>query len=116
MKENLFLSQLEELANKYNLQIHHWGLSTRFDLKIDSGGLLLARIDYNQTNDSIMNIQMPNSYMLSLRCEKMRCIMAVGWVTIQTLNAFEKHTKELIENFKKCLVEQRKEFLETDFD
>ena len=116
MKENITISQLEEMANKYSLQIHPWGWTTRFDLKIDSGGLLLARIDYNQTNDSIMNIQMPNSYMLSLRCEKMRCIMAVGWVTIQTLNAFEKQTKKLIENFKKCLVEQRKDFLEKDFD
>jgi hypothetical protein len=116
MIENVTISQLEEIATKYSLQIHHWGWTTRFDLKIDSGGLLLARIDYSQADDIIMNIQMPNSYMLSFRGDKMRYIMTEGWVTIQSLNDFEKHTKELIENFKKCLVEQRKDFLEKDFD
>ena len=112
MKENVTLSQLEEIATKYSLQIHHLGWTTIFDLKIDSGGLLLARIVYNQVDDSIMNIQMPNSYILSFRG---RYIMTEGWVTIRTLANFEKHTKELIENFKKCLVEQRKDFLEKDF-
>lgn len=112
MKENVTLSQLEEIATKYSLQIHHLGWTTIFDLKIDSGGLLLARINYNQVDDSIMNIQMPNSYILSFRG---RYIMTEGWVTILTLNTFEKHTKKLIEYFKKCLVEQRKDFLEKDF-
>ena len=116
MKENLFLSQFEELANKYSLQIHHWGWTTRFDLKLDGGGLLLARIDYNQTDDSIMNVQMPDRYVLSFRGDKMRYIMSDGWISIPTLKAFENHTIYLIENYKKCLVEQRKDFLENDFD
>ena len=36
MKENVTISQLEDVANKYSLQIHHWGWTTRFDLKIHS--------------------------------------------------------------------------------
>ena len=115
MKENVTLSQLKELANKYSLQIHHWGWTARFDLKIHNGGLLLARVDY--IVDVITNITMPVKYVLYFSNEfKCKHICTDGWLEIKTLSEFEKHTKELIENFKKCLVEQRKDFLENDFD
>lgn len=115
MKENVTISQLEELATKYSLQIKHWGWTTRFDLKIHSGGLLLARVDY--IGDLITNINMPVKYVLYFSNEfKCKHIFTDGWIDVLTLNDFEKHTKELIENFKKCLVEQRKDFLEKDFD
>lgn len=117
MKENVTISQLEELANKYSLQIHHWGWTTRFDLKIHNGGLLLARVDYYENSDLIMNIRMPVKYLLYFSDEfKCKHICTDGWIDIKTLAKFEKHTKELIEYFKKCLVEQRKDFLEKDFD
>lgn len=115
MKENVTISQLEDVANKYSLQIHHWGWTSRFDLKIHNGGLLLARVDYD--GDLIMNIKMPEKYELHFSNEiKRKNICTDGWLDIKTLAKFEKHTKELIENFKKCLVEQRKDFLEKDFD
>lgn len=115
MKENITISQLEELANKYSLQIHHWGWTTRFDLKIHNGGLLLARVDY--VDDLIMNIKMPEEYELYFSTEfNCKNICTNGWVDVKTLAKFEKQTKKLIENFKKCLVEQRKAYLEKDFD
>lgn len=115
MKENVTISQLEDVANKYSLQIHHWGWTTRFDLKIHNGGLLLAMVDY--IGDLITNITMPVKYVLYFSDEfKCKNICTDGWLDIRTLAKFEKHTKELIEYFKKCLVEQRKDFLEKDFD
>lgn len=115
MKEDITISQLEELANKYSLQIHHWGWTTRFDLKIHNCGLLLARVDYY--GDLIVAIKMPEKYELYFSNEfKCKNICTDGWLEIKTLAKFEKHTKELIEYFKKCLVEQRKDFLEKDFD
>src|SRR5574344_606499 len=114
MKENVTISQLKESANKYSLQIKHWSLTTRFDLKIHNGGLLLARVDYD--GDLIMDIMMPQKYELHYFIGfKYRNICTDGWLKINDLAKFEKHTKELIENFKKCLVEQRKDFLENDF-
>lgn len=115
MKENVTISQLEEMSNKYSLHIHHWGWTTRFDLKIHNGGLLLARVDYG--GDLIMDIKMPVKYELYFSNEFNReNIRTNGWLDIKTLAQFEKQTKKLIEEFKKCLVKLRKDFLETDFD
>ena len=83
--------------------------------KNDNGGLLLARVDY--IGDLITNINMPVKYVLYFSNEfKCKHICTDGWIDVLTLNTFEKHTKKLIEYFKKCLVEQRKDFLEKDFD
>lgn len=113
MKEDITISQLEDVANKYSLQIHHWGCY--FDLKIHNGGLLLAKVDC--IGDLILNITMPEKYELYFSNEfKCKNICTNGWLEIKTLAKFEKHTKELIEYFKKCLVEQRKDFLDKDFD
>ena len=117
MKENVTLSQLKEVANKYSLQIHPWSWTSTFDLKIHNGdvGLPLARVVYS--GDLIMNIVMPIKYVLCFFDEfNYKPICTDGWLEIKTLSEFEKHTKELIEYFKKCLVEQRKDFLEKDFD
>lgn len=83
MKENVTISQLEDVANKYSLQIHHWGWTTRFD----NGGLLLARVDY--IGDLITNITMPVKY------NEFKC--TDGWIDVLSLNNFEKHTKKLID-------------------
>ena len=113
----MIISQIEELANKYSLQIHHWGWTTRFDLKIHNGGLLLARVDYVENGDLITNIKMPEKYELYFSDKfKYKNICTDGWIDVKTLDKFEKQTKKLIEYFKKCLVEQRKDFLENDFD
>lgn len=115
MTEDVTISQLEDVANKYSLQIHHWGWTTRFDLKIHNGGLLLARVYY--IGDLITNITMPVKYELYFSNEfKCKNICTYGWIDVLSLNNFEKHTKKLIESFKKCLVEQRKDFLEKDFE
>lgn len=115
MKENVTISQLKELATKYSLQINHWGWTTAFDLKIHNGGLLLARVAY--IGDVITNINMPVKYVLCFFDGfNYKPICTDGLFEIKTLAEFEKHTKELIEYYKKCLVEQRKDFLEKDFD
>lgn len=115
MKENITLSQLEELSNKYGLLIHYWGWTKTFDLKIHNGGLLLARVNFD--NDLIAAIRMPVKYELHFSDTLNReNICTNGWVDVETLVQFENQTKKLIENFKKCLVKLRKDFLETDFD
>lgn len=115
MKENITISQLEEMSNKYSLHIHPWGWTQTFDLKIHNGGLLLARVNFY--NDLIVAIRMPEKYELHFSNTLNReNICTNGWVDVKTLAQFEKQTKKLIEEFKKCLVKQRKDFLETDFD
>ena len=67
--------------------------------------------------DLITKINMPVKYVLYFSNEfNCKNICTDGWIDIETLTNFEKHTKKLIETFKKCLVEQRKYFLEKDFD
>ena len=117
MKENVTISQLEEIATKYSLQIHPWSWTSTFDLKIHNGdvGLPLARVVYS--GDLIMTIVMPVKYVLGFFDGlNYKPICTDGCFEIKTLSEFEKHTNELIEYFKKCLVEQRKDFLEKDFD
>lgn len=115
MKENITISQIEELANKYSLQIKLWCWTSTFDLKIHNGGLPLARVVY--AGDLIMSIVMPVKYILGFFDGfNYKPICTDGWFEIKTLAEFEKHTKKLIEYYKKCLVEQRKDFLEKDFD
>lgn len=115
MKENITISQIEELSNKYSLHIHPWDGCKTFDLKIHNGGLLLASVSY--VDDLITEIRMPVKYELYFSNEfNCKNICTNGWINVKTLARFEKQTKKLIESFKKCLVEQRKDFLEKDFD
>lgn len=92
MKENVTISQLEELATKYSLQIKHWGWTTRFDLKIHNGGLLLARVDY--IGDLITNIIMPEKYVLYFSNEfKCKRICTDGWIDVLSLNTLKNIRK-----------------------
>ena len=115
MKENITISQLEEMSNKYGLHIHPWSWCKTFDLKIHNGGLLLARVNFD--NDLIVAIRMPDKYgVFYSDVFNRENIGTSGWIDVTTLAQFEKQTKKLIEEFKKCLVKLRKDFLEKDFD
>lgn len=117
LEEYITISQLEKVTNKYsgNLQIQPWDWSNTFDLKIHNG-LLLARVDYFDDSDLIAKIIMPIKYRLYFSTElNCRNIGSYGLFNIKTLDEFENQTRILLENYKKCLVEQRKDFLENDF-
>lgn len=160
MIEDVKVSKILELADKYSLKVADYQFSPKFDLKM-SCGLLVARVKYAVYNDLVENIEMPKEYTSwpgdgghrYIMCQGWMnaqglllarvnfdndLIVAIrmpdkygvfyselfnrenigtsGWVDVTTLAQFEKQTKKLIEDFKKCLVKLRKDFLETDFD
>lgn len=64
-----------------------------------------------KADDKILNVLMP----YNLTTFNGEITFSGNYYPI-TLENIEIQLKKLIENFKKCLVEQRKDFLEKDFD
>lgn len=114
MTENVNVSKIIELADKYSLKVSDYQFSTKFELKM-SCGLLVARIKYTEFDNSVVNIEMPEGYTSFLGAEGHIYILCQGWVNTQGLFSFERKLKFLLEDYKKCEVECRKLELENDF-
>lgn len=114
MTEDVKVSKIIELADKYSLKVADYQFSTKFDLKL-SCGLLVARVKYTEFDNSVVNIEMPEGYTTFSGDGGNRYILCKGWVNAQGLFSFERKLKFLLENFKKCEVECRKLDLEKDF-
>lgn len=115
MTENVKVSKIIELADKYSLKVSDYQFSTKFDLKL-SCGLLVARVKYTEFYNSVVNIEMPEGYTTFPGNEGQCYILCKGWMNAQGLVSFERKLKFLLENFKKCEIECRKLELEKDFD
>lgn len=111
MTEDVKISKIIELANKYNLKVCKYIFNPQLDLKL-SCELLVAKVKYT-TFDDVVNIEMPKKYISDLLSESIVC---QGWWQPQGLFSFERKIKFLLENYKKCVVEYRKFALENDFD
>ena len=114
MIEDVKVSDILEIADKYSLKVADYQFSPNFDLKM-SCGLLVARVKYTEFDNSVVNIEMPEGYTSFLGAEGNRYILCKGWVNAQGLFSFERKLKFILENFKKCEVECRKLELESDF-
>lgn len=114
MTEDVNVSNIIEIANKYNLKVEDYRFSPKFDVKM-SCGLLVARIKYTTFNDLVENIEMPKEYTSWPGDGGHRYIMCQGWMNAQGLFSFERKVQFLLENYKKCAVECRKLDLENDF-
>lgn len=115
MTEDVNVSKILELADKYSLKVTDYQFSTKFDLKM-SCGLLVARVKYTEFDNSVVIIEMPEGYTTFSGNDGHIYILCKGWVNAQGLFSFERKLKFLLENFKKCEVECRKLELEKDFD
>lgn len=114
MIEDVNVSKILEIADKYNLKIADYQFSPKFDVKM-SCGLLVARVKYAVYNDLVENIEMPKEYTSWPGDGGHRYIMCQGWMNAQGLFSFERKVQFLLENYKKCEVECRKLDLENDF-
>lgn len=114
MTEDVNVSKIIDLANKYNLKVEDYRFSPKFDVKM-SCGLLVARIKYTTFNDLIENIEMPQGYITWPGDGGNKYILCKGWMNAQGLFSFERKVQFLLENYKKCEVECRKLELENDF-
>ena len=115
MTEDVKISKIIELADKYNLKVENYRFSSKFDLKL-SCGLLVARVDYTEFDDLVVNIEMPEKYVTGFPSDEgHRFILCQGWMQAQGLFSFERKVKFLLENLKRCEVECRKLDLESDF-
>lgn len=115
MTEDVNVSKILEIADKYSLKVADYQFSPKFDVKL-SCGLLVARVKYAVYNDLVENIEMPEGYTTFPGNEGQCYILCKGWVNVQGLFSFERKVKFLLENYKKCEVECRKLELEKDFD
>lgn len=115
MTEDVNVSKIIEIADKYSLKVADYQFSPKFDLKM-SCGLLVARVKYAVYNDLVENIEMPKKYTSWPGDGGHRYIMCQGWMYAQGLFSFERKVQFLLENYKKCEVECRKLDLENDFD
>ena len=115
MTEDVNVSKIIELANKYNLKVEKYKFNYIIILKL-SCGLIVARIKYTTFNDLVEYIEMPEEYITDfLSDDGHRYILCQGWIQAQGLFSFERKVKFLLENFKRCEVERRKLDLENDF-
>lgn len=115
MTEDVNISKIIELADKYNLKVAEYQFSPKFDVKL-SCGLLVAKITYSRFNKLVENIEMPQEYTSWQGGDGHRYMGCQGWMQAQGLFSFERKIKFLLENYKKCEVECRKLELENDFD
>lgn len=114
MTEDVKISKIIELANKYNLKVEKYKFSYKISLKM-SCELLVATVEYTSF-DVVVNIEMPREYITGfLGDEGHRFILCQGWMQVQGLFSFERKLQFLFENYKKCEVEYRKLDLENDF-
>lgn len=113
MIEDVDVSDIIELANKYNLKVEYYRFSPKVDVKL-SCGLLVARIKYTTFNELVENIEMPREYITGFP-KGHRYILIKGWINAQSLFSFERKLQFLLENYKKCKCECRKLELENDF-
>ena len=114
MTEDVKISKIIELANKYNLKVEKYKFCYKISLKM-SCGLLVAIVEYTSF-DYVVNIEMPREYITCfLGDEGPRFIICHGWMNAQGLFSFERKLQFLLENHKKCEVECRKLDLENDF-
>ena len=115
MTEDVKISKILEIANKYNLKVADYQFSpNKFDVKL-SCGLLVARVKYAVYNDLVEYIEMPQGYTSWPDDGNYRYILCKGWMQAQGLFSFERKLQFLLENYKKCEVECRKLDLENDF-
>lgn len=115
MTEDVKISKIIELANKYNLKVEKYKFCYKISLKM-SCGLLVARIKYTTFNDLIEYIEMPQGYTTCPGDGGNKYILLCnGWMNAQGLFSFERKLQFLLENYKKCEVECRKLDLENDF-
>jgi hypothetical protein len=114
MTEDVNVSKILDIANKYSLKVADYQFSPKFDVKL-SCGLLVARVKYAVYNDLVENIEMPQGYTSLSGDDGHRYILCQGWMQAQGLFSFERKVKFLLENFKRCEVECRKLELENDF-
>ena len=108
MTEDVKISKIIELADKYNLKVEKYKFSYKISLKL-SCGMHVAIVEYTSFDD-VVNIEMPREYITSFPY-----ILCQGRMQAQGLFSFERKVKFLLENFKKCEVECRKLELENDF-
>lgn len=114
MTEDVKISKIIELANKYNLKVEKYKFSYKISLKM-SCELLVATVEYTSFY-VIVNIEMPREYITGFLCDEgHRFILCQGWMQAQGLFSFERKLQFLLENHKKCEVECRKLDLENDF-
>lgn len=114
MTEDVKISKIIELADKYNLKVEKYKFSYKISLKM-SCGLLVATVEYTSF-DNVVNIEMPREYITGFPSDEgHRFILCQGWMQAQGLFSFERKVKFLLENFKRCEVECRKLELENDF-
>ena len=97
MTEDVNVSKIIEVANKYNLKVGDYKFSPKFDVKL-SCGLLVARIKYTTYNDLIENIEMPQGYTIWPVDDIHRYILCKGWMQAQGLFSFERKIQFLLEN------------------
>jgi hypothetical protein len=84
MTEDVKISKIIELADKYNLKVEDYSFSPKFDVKL-SCGLLIARIKYSTYNDLIEYIEMPQGYTSWPGDGNYRYILCKGWIQAQGL-------------------------------
>lgn len=114
MTEDVKISKIIELADKYNLKVEKHKFCYKISLKM-SCGLLVATVEYTSFDD-VVNIEMPREYTTGFPGDgNHRYILCQGWMQAQGLFSFERKVKFLLENFKRCEVECRKLELENDF-
>jgi hypothetical protein len=61
MTEDVKISKIIELADKYNLKVEKYKFSYKISLKM-SCGLLVATVEYTSFDD-VVNIEMPREYI-----------------------------------------------------
>lgn len=121
MTEDVNISKIIELANKYSLKVFKYKFNTIVELQVPCGllgNLLIARIKYTEFNNLVKNIEMPEKYITTTVYSNSVNnieICCQGWMQAQGLFSFERKLQFLLENYKKCEVEFRRLELENDF-
>lgn len=89
MTEDVKISKIIELADKYNLKVEKYKFSYKISLKM-SCELLVATVEYTSFY-VIVNIEMPREYITGFLCDEgHRFILCQGWMQVQGLFSFER--------------------------
>lgn len=121
MIEDVNISKIIELANKYSLKVFKYNFNTIVELQVPCGllgNLLIARIKYTEFNNLVKNIEMPEKYITATVYSNSVNNIEIcyqGWFDAHSLFSFERQLKFLLEDIKKCEVEFRRLELENDF-